>query len=205
MPVWFEDRRAAEAPVSAWTFLREFTRDPVTVGAIAPSGPALAKLEVDAAAIEPGQLVVELGAGTGPMTAELVERYPGLDLIVLEPNPDLAAVLEERFPGVRIEREYAQALPELVGDRRVDRVVSSLPWAAWSKSLQDEVFAAVEAVLAPDARLVTFTYAHATMLPAARRFRRQLESRFDTVHTTRIAWANLPPAFVYVCEGPRGQ
>ncbi|MFT5460167.1 MAG: phospholipid N-methyltransferase, partial [Myxococcota bacterium] len=37
--------------MSAWTFLREFTRDPVKVGAVAPSGRALAALEIDAADI----------------------------------------------------------------------------------------------------------------------------------------------------------
>ncbi|MFT4625733.1 MAG: phosphatidylethanolamine/phosphatidyl-N-methylethanolamine N-methyltransferase [Myxococcota bacterium] len=191
--------------MSAWTFLREFTRDPVKVGAVAPSGRALAALEIDAADIHPDHVVVELGAGTGPMTAELVSRFPDLKLLVIEPNDDLATVLERRHPTVKVARRFAQDLPELVaamGEDRVDRVVSSLPWAAWPAALQAEVFAAIESVLAPDARLVTFTYAHAMPLPAARRFRAQLESRFRSVSRTRIAWTNLPPAFVYVCDGP---
>jgi hypothetical protein len=41
------------------------------------------------------------------------------------------------------------------------------------------------------------------MLSAARRFRRTLEDRFESVHATPIAWANVPPAFVYVCDHPK--
>ena len=192
--------------MSAWTFLREFLRDPAKVGALAPSGRALAELEVGAAGIEPGHVVVELGAGTGPMTAALLEHHSDNLLICLEPADELADCLEQRFPSLRVHRRFAQDLPDIlaeVGATKVDRVVSSLPWAAWSSTLQDAVFEGIEAVLAPDGRMVTFTYAHTAVLPNARRFRSKLHEHFDSVHTTRIAWANIPPAFVYVCDTPR--
>ncbi len=192
--------------MSTWTFLTAFARDPVRIGAIAPSGRALARLEVQAADIRPGHSVVELGAGTGPMTAELVRRHPDAPLLVLEPDATLAALLREKFPDLRIEERFAQALPELVADwghGPVDRVVSSLPWAIWPETLQTAVFDGIHAVLASDARLVTFTYAHTSLLPAARRFRALLAERFCDVTATQVAWANLPPAYVYVCDRPR--
>ena len=140
--------------MSTWTFLTAFARDPVRIGAIAPSGRALARLEVQAADIRPGHSVVELGAGTGPMTAELVRRHPDAPLLVLEPDATLAALLREKFPDLRIEERFAQALPELVADwghGPVDRVVSSLPWAIWPETLQTAVFDGIHAVLASDA------------------------------------------------------
>lgn len=196
--------------MSVWTFFREFARDPVQLGAVAPSGPALARRMVDAAGVAPGHAVVELGAGTGPMTAELVARHPelreGARFVALEPNPALAALLRERFPGVRVEERFAQDLRAILdgmGIARVDRVVSSLPWAIWPEALQNEVFSAILDVLAPDGRMVTFGYLHALPLPAAKRLRRALEARFEAVTTTPAAWANLPPALVYVCDRPR--
>jgi phospholipid N-methyltransferase len=197
--------------MSVWTFFREFARDPVQLGAVAPSGRALAGRMVDAAAIAPEHAVVELGAGTGPMTEALVARHPALGepdarFVVLEPNPALAAVLRTRFPTVRVEERFAQDLRAILdgmGIERVDRVVSSLPWAIWPEGLQDEVFSAILEVLAPEGRMVTFGYLHALPLPAARRLRRALEARFHTVDTTPAAWANLPPALVYVCDRPR--
>lgn len=194
--------------MSAITFLREFARDPVQLGAVAPSGRDLARCMVDAADLKPGQVVVELGAGTGPMTAEILARRP-LDqgpFVALEPNESLVPILKGRFPNARIEARYAQDLRQILtemGQTQADRVVSSLPWAIWSEQLQKDVFDAILDVLAPDGRMVTFGYLHSQLLPAARRFRKVLDSRFDAVSTTRVAWLNVPPALVFVCDRPR--
>lgn len=192
--------------MSLWTFFREFTRDPVQLGAIAPSGAALAKTMVAAADLRPGHVVVELGAGTGPMTAEILRVRPDGPLVALEPNPALASLLRERFPTVRVEQRYAQELRAILtemGHTQADRVVSSLPWAIWSDALQNEVFSAIVDVIAPDGVMVTFGYLHAQPLPAARRLRAALHARFSSVHTTPTAWRNLPPALVFVCHGPK--
>jgi len=191
--------------MGAFAFLGEFVRDPVALGAVAPSGAVLAKMEVDAADIQPGHVVVELGAGDGPMTAEIVQRSYA-DFVSLEPNPTLAKTLRERFPDVKVDERLAQALPEIVaemGHEQVDRVVSSLPWAIWSQELQDEILAAILEVLAPDGRMVTFSYLHAKPLPAARRFKATLDRHFGRVEMTGAAWRNVPPAFVFVCSEPR--
>ncbi|MCA9572949.1 MAG: hypothetical protein KC656_34165 [Myxococcales bacterium] len=188
------------------TFLREFVKDPVQLGAVAPSGPSLAALMVEAADLKPEHVVVELGAGTGPMTVEILKVRPEGPFVTLEPNPPLADGLKARFPGVRVEQKYAQELRAILDDmghERADRVVSSLPWAIWSDELQSAVFAAILDVLADDGRMVTFAYVHALWLPAARRLRKALEDRFHSVTTTRVAWLNLPPALVYVCDRPR--
>src|SRR5689334_217078 len=102
--------------MSTWSFLREFARDPVQLGAVAPSGVDLARRMVDAAGLEPGHVVVELGAGTGPMTAEILARRPDGPFVSLEPNPALAEILRQRFPGVRVEQRYAQDLRAILTD-----------------------------------------------------------------------------------------
>ncbi len=181
-------------------------RDPVALGAVAPSGVALARLEVGAAGIRPADVVIELGAGTGPMTAEIVRSHPMNPLMSLEPNPVLASQLRTRFPLVRVEERYAQDLPQLCADwghPRVDRVVCCLPWAIWPDALQASVFDAVIQVMQHDARMVTFQYFHSQFLPAAKRFRAVLDTRFESVTRTDVAMANVPPAFVYVCDRPR--
>ena len=200
----------APAPVGRGSqfiaFLTEFFRDPVHLGAIAPSGHELARMMVRAADIGPGEIVIELGAGTGPMTQQILATRPEGPFVALEPNPSLAAVLRQRFPGLWVDQRPAQMLRDIVADlgaTQVDCVVSSLPWAAWSAELQAEVLSAITDVLAPDGRLVTFGYLHAQILPAAQRLRANLAMRFHHVRTTRIAWMNLPPAQVFVCDHPR--
>lgn len=192
--------------MSAFTFARAFVRDPVTLGAIAPSGADLAGLMVEAAEIGPGQVVVELGAGTGPMTRALVARHPDNPLLVLEPKAELAAVLRQDLPSVRVVERYAEDLGVLLtewGHPVADRVVSSLPWAIWPEELQRRTFEGIVAAMHPEGRMVTFSYLHAQALPAAKRLRAALAERFHTVRKTRVAWRNLPPAFVFVCDGPR--
>lgn len=191
--------------MSLLTFAREFVRDPVTLGAVAPSGRSLARLTVASAEIGPDHVVVELGAGTGPMTREILERHPAQPFVALEPNGELARLLRLAHPEVRVEQRFAEDLPAILADHGhpvAHRVVSSLPWAIWSEPLQNRTFDAIVEVLHPEGRMVTFAYLHAQVLPAARRLREQLKRRFRSVERTRVAWANLPPAFVFVCDGP---
>ncbi len=186
-------------------FLGAFLRDPRSIGSVWPSAPALARALVDAADCVDGHHVVELGAGTGPMTAELATRVPATDLLVLEPEPGLAARCRARVPGATVVEARAEALPALVqarGGRPVDRVVSSLPFASFPAPLQRAVLDAVVDVLAPDGRLVTFTYVTSPWTRAGRRAQAMLAARFAAVRTTPVVWANLPPAFVYVATGP---
>jgi phospholipid N-methyltransferase len=161
---------------------------------------------VESAALAPGHVVVELGAGTGPMTEEILRVRPHGPFVALEPNPTLAALLRQRFPGVRVDERKAQDLVTVLrelGWGKVDRVVSSLPFAIWPDRLQQEVFDGILAAMAPHSRFVTFGYAHARPLPAARRLWATLHERFSEVATTRIVWRNLPPALVYCCAGPK--
>lgn len=190
----------------AGKFFREFARNPGMIGSVTPSSRHLARLTVESAAIEPGHVIVELGAGTGPMTRELSESYPDNPVLVLEPNPELAVVLRERYPSVTVVEGFAQDLPDLVrawGHDHVDRVVSSLPWAAWDQELQNACFQGVLEILASDGKLVTFTYVQSPMLAAGKRFRKTLERHFADVGRSRTEMRNVPPAFVYICEAPR--
>lgn len=189
--------------MSTRVFLKQFLSDPVTIGAVAPSGAQLARLMVEESAIEPGHVVAEVGAGTGPMTAELLSRHPDNPLVVLEPVAELAASLRARFPSAYVVERYAQDLPEITrewGHTPVDRVVSSLPWAIWPVEMQTTILEGILDAMAPDGRMVTFTYWHAQPLKAAKRFKAFLREHFRTVEKSKVAWANVPPAFVFRCD-----
>src|SRR5437764_6447233 len=69
----------------------------------------LAPLFADFAGIDAGQRVLDVGAGTGALTAELLRR--DASAAAVEPSPGFCAELRERFPGVDVREAPAEQLP----------------------------------------------------------------------------------------------
>ena len=82
----------------------------------------LAPLFADFAGVSSGQRVLDVGAGTGALTAELVAR--GAEVAATDPSPEFVAVLRERFPNLEVEQASAESLP--YGDRVFDVAVAQL-------------------------------------------------------------------------------
>jgi phosphatidylethanolamine/phosphatidyl-N-methylethanolamine N-methyltransferase len=186
--------------------LREFVRDPLTVGAVASSGPALARVATAAVPRTGSPVVVELGPGTGAFTQAIQGRLAGRGRhIAVEVNPLFAQRLAALHPAVDVVNADATDLAKVLAHRglnQTDVVVSGLPWAAFTEHHQHDVLSAVAAALPPHGVLTTFAYVHARLFPPARRLLRSLRSRFDEVVISRTEWANLPPALVYYCRRP---
>ena len=176
--------------------LRAWLRDPRSVGALAPSGPALARLMTAHVDHAHGP-VIELGPGTGVFTRALLERgLPGHRLVLVETDAVLASTLAQRYPHARVLRMDAARLgrsSSLFGDERASAVISGLPLLSIPA---DKVEAIIEGVferqLQDGGALYQFTYGLRCPVPRALRQRLGLEAE-------RIggAWLNLPPAWVW--------
>lgn len=64
----------------------------------------------DFAGVRAPQRALDVGAGTGALTAELVRRLGAENVAAAEPSTDYAATLRERFPGLDIREEPAEEL-----------------------------------------------------------------------------------------------
>jgi len=185
-------------------FLGAFVRDPFKTGSVAPSSHWLAARMVEGLGLATARTVVELGPGTGAITRTIVPEL-GADTLFLavEFNPAFAAALTRELPRVTVLNDTAARLPELLaaqGRESADCILSSLPFAAFPEQLQGRLLDAAVRSLAQGGLFVNYAYIPAAWLPAGRRFRRLLESRFRVVGATPIVWRNIPPAFVYRCE-----
>jgi ubiquinone/menaquinone biosynthesis C-methylase UbiE len=65
----------------------------------------------DFADVRAPQKALDVGAGTGALTAELVGRLGVENLAAAEPSSDYAATLRERFPGLDVREAPAEELP----------------------------------------------------------------------------------------------
>ena len=90
--------------------------------------------------------VLELGAGTGKLTGQLVAL--GHDVHATEPDPQMLAILEKHHPGVRVSQATAEEIP--AGDSTYDVVVSgqAFHWFDPARALPE-----IARVLTPRGRL----------------------------------------------------
>ena len=90
--------------------------------------------------------VLELGAGTGKLTEQLVAL--GHDVHATEPDPKMLAILEKNLPEVRVSQAPAEEIP--AGDASYDVVVSgqAFHWFDYDRALPE-----IARVLKPRGRL----------------------------------------------------
>jgi SAM-dependent methyltransferase len=65
----------------------------------------------DFAGVQAPQRVLDVGAGTGALTEELVRRVGEENVAAAEPSPDYSATLRTRFPDVDVRDAPAEELP----------------------------------------------------------------------------------------------
>src|SRR6476469_2392651 len=84
-------------------FFQAFLKNPLKVGAIAPSSPELAAEMLQGIVPDDHNIVLELGVGTGAITKFLREAIPSRESYLgLELDQDLVRTLNVRYPDMNI-------------------------------------------------------------------------------------------------------
>jgi phospholipid N-methyltransferase len=179
--------------------LRELARNPRSMGALCPSSAALANEMAGAVPtrVRSDDVFIEIGAGTGPVTAALLRRgVPAGRLIVIEKSPELAECLAARFPNVKICCCGAENMSGcLKGGERVRAIISSLPFRSLPRDVSVDIMKEVERTLSPGGVFVQFTYAIVGEMPFIPGTFRKARSR--------VVMFNIPPAKVEVYLKPK--
>lgn len=84
-------------------FLWKWIQAPTRIGSVWPSGRALGRAMAAELDLSLPGAIVELGAGTGPVTATLLQSgVPPDRFYAIERDPALAATLRKHLPEVRV-------------------------------------------------------------------------------------------------------
>lgn len=188
-------RREVKADNNPLLFATKFLKHGTRISSVAPSSRPLARaLCRDIDKTKP-QIIVELGAGTGPVTQMIVEQmHPESTLVVSEIDPDFCEILRKRFPHARVVEGDAGQLSEHLGDLPpVDVILCCLP----TPSLPEK---AKEGVLKWIASQPQATFAQLTVIPWV--FKPVYKKIFHKVDFDLVV-RNIPPGGVYHCRQPR--
>lgn len=183
--------------VDEWhSFYRAWRRSPRSIGAMAPSGRALARAITRPVEPDRGP-VLELGSGTGVFSRALLARGVAEHALVLvERDPALACGLRQQFPRAQVlEGDAAARAPHAFWPTlhsRPGTIVCGLPLLNMGMRQQLRVMQGAFSVLQPGGALLLFTYGVRVPLRAAVLHRLGLKAvKIDTV------MANVPPAHVW--------
>lgn len=196
-------RALASPRPSKLAFFKTFLSNPTQIGAILPSGDALARAITAPIDYASAAVIVEFGPGTGSFTEVLLRnKRPETRLLAFEVNETMADWVAESMPEVELVRDGAQNLLKHLEERgidKVDAVVSGLPFANFPPALRDAILEGARAALKPGGLFLSFTYYHSGIVPTTHRYKARLGNLFQKVDKIPVM-RNAPPAYVLRCK-----
>jgi len=200
-------------------FLQSAARDFKRTGAVAPSSKALAQSMTSELAANPLHpiAVLEVGAGTGSITEEIVRHISrGDNLDVYEIDRKFAGLIKRRlredepFRAIQADvRVFNKAIERIERKPRYDFVISCLPFTNFEPEVVREIFEIYRAVLKPGG--ICSFYEYVLLRRAARlmsgksaereRFAGVTKVVRDTIgrygYKNQVVFRNFPPAAVH--------
>lgn len=189
------------------TFLRRAVREPATIGAVLPTSRHVAAAMTGVLPTTGTPTVVELGPGTGVLSAAARDRLPPrARQIAVELDPEMVDYLRTSQPWLRVlhgDATHLRDLLEAEGITRADAVISSIPWTLLPAERQRQALNEVACLLQPDGVFTAITYLTTLWRTNTAAFLRSVHACFDEVLPRSTVWRNVPPARIYVCRRPK--
>ena len=180
-------------------FLLEYIKNPSKVGAIAPSSRYLADGMIQSIDFNSAECIVEYGPGTGVFTEKILARANDeTKIILMELNKTFYDDLKSKYgykKNVIIINESAENIDIILEQykiKKIDYVVSGLPFASLPKSISETILRKTSIYLKEDGDFITFQYSL---------FKKKFIEKFFSKMNTKLVFRNLPPAYVLDCKG----
>ncbi|MBK8456122.1 MAG: methyltransferase domain-containing protein [Phyllobacteriaceae bacterium] len=181
-------------------FFRTLIDEPRAVGALLPTGPAMATKMASVVRPENPASVLELGPGTGVITKAVLARgLAPAKLVCIEFSPEFAGMMRARYAGVKVIEGDAFDLDAALGERRgetFDCVVSGLPLLNFPAASRIRLIADLLDRIPAGRPVIQFSYGPKPPVPAQ-------PGRF-TVARHAVVLRNVPPAQIWIYRKPAG-
>ncbi|WP_062208811.1 class I SAM-dependent methyltransferase [Aureimonas sp. AU12] len=180
-------------------FFGTWVRNPIKMGAVAPSSASYCATMVAASTTEIDGPILELGPGLGVVTRALLDAGVAPSRITsIEYDRDFAATLTRRFPGVNVIHGDGFDLDATLADggaTRFSTILFAIPIVKLPQAERQALFTRYFARLAPGGNLTQLSYLWTPPV-------KPVAGVFD-VSASPIVWDNIPPARVWIYRPAR--
>ncbi|WP_234124357.1 class I SAM-dependent methyltransferase [Clostridium hydrogenum] len=179
-------------------FIKQYIKNPRTVGAVAPSSKKLAYKMVEDIDFFNASCIVEYGPGTGAFTEKILnKKRDNTIFIAIEYNAEFYKILKEKFkdkPNFILINDSAENLKQHLNNykiNKVDYIVSGLPFASLPDAMSRRILLVTKEILKGKGEFITFQYSLFKM--------KLFRTYFDKIIRKKV-FLNLPPAYVLKCK-----
>lgn len=180
-------------------FLQAFIKNPLKVGAIAPSSPELAKKMLEGIKPNENRIVLELGVGTGAITKYLQDILPDeKSYLGIELDRDLVKSLRTNYRQLKIVRGNAtETFPihQKTGLGKVGFIICCLPFVSLPNEVGEKILLEIDKFMQQGCLFRTFQYAHGYYMPSAIKLREFMRKRYGKSRRSQLIVKNVPPAY----------
>lgn len=192
-------RQRKARPADFGLFLMKFLAKGRTISSVVPSSRSLVQGVLKLVDFDRPSTIVELGAGTGPVTEQILDRIgPQHRFVAVENDSDFCTILRRRFPEAALLEMDATCVAgplARMGIHKVDYVLSGLPTPSLPKRSMVNLWRWLRTALGPNGLFIQITVAPLFFKPFYDRLFERVEYR--------MVWRNVPPGGVYYCSRPR--
>ena len=147
-----EQPAQTEGSLIRWAHYYDLVTNLMTLG----QAPRLRKMTVDKALIKPGDLVLDVGCGTGEVTLLAKRRTREGKVYGIDPSPEMIAVARRKAANKNLDIDFRVGVIEALPfpDASLDVVTSSLMMHHLPQELKVRGLAEIYRVLKPGGRLL---------------------------------------------------
>lgn len=141
---------------------------------------------IDRLGLRPGDVVVDVGCGTGSLAVRMKHAQPGARVIGVDPDPEVLAIARQKVRKAGVDVEFIQGMgdraADLVGPGTAGKVISSLVLHQCPVPMKEAIIANMFSLLRPGGELVIadFGLQRGVLMRSGFRFVQWADGKEDT-------------------------